>query len=106
MATKKATENPSRKNGKRRRRGRKRRILAQVLMCLLLVVLFTGSAAAGAVAAYYQAATQTIQTDTETALKDADVVEADLVYVTAGDRRVLLTDREELLKKGDEENGF
>ena len=80
MATKKATGNPSRKNGKRRRRGRKRRILAQVLMCLLLVILFTGSAAAGAVAAYYQAATQTIQTDTETALKDADVVEADLVY--------------------------
>ncbi len=65
---------------KRRRRGRKSRIIAQVIVCLLLVVLFSFSALGGAAAAYYTAATNTIQTDTETALRDADVVETDLVY--------------------------
>ena len=65
---------------KSRRRGRKRRIAAQILVGLLLVVLFSFSALGGAVAAYYTAATTTIQTDTETALRDADVVETDLVY--------------------------
>ncbi|MDO5145979.1 MAG: LCP family protein [Eubacteriales bacterium] len=65
---------------KSRKRGRKRRIFAQVIVCLLLVMLFSTSALGGAVAAYYRAATTTIQTDTETALKDADVVETDLVY--------------------------
>lgn len=63
-----------------RRHGRKRRIVAQVLVCLLLVVLFSFSALGGAAAAYYTAATNTIQTDTETALRDANVVETDLVY--------------------------
>ena len=57
---------------KGRRHGRKRRIAAQVIVCLLLVVLFSVSALGGAAAAYYTAATNTIQTDTETALKDAD----------------------------------
>ena len=61
-----------------RRHGRKRRIVAQILVCLLLVVLFSFSALGGAAAAYYTAATNTIQT--ETALRDANVVETDLVY--------------------------
>lgn len=68
------------KGKKTRKRGRKRRLLAQILTCLLLVVLFVGSAAGGAAAAYYKAATTTIETDTTTALRDADVVDADLVY--------------------------
>lgn len=38
------------------------------------------SAAGGAVAAYYKAATNTITTDTKTALKNVDVVDADLEY--------------------------
>ncbi|MBQ9155245.1 MAG: LCP family protein [Eubacterium sp.] len=67
--------------GKRtRKKGRKRRFLAQLLLCLVLIVLFVASAAGGAAAAYYRAATQTIKTDTVTALRNADVVEADLVY--------------------------
>lgn len=61
-------------------RGRKRRILAQAVVCLLLVCAFTLSAGAGAVAAYYKAATTTINTDTENALRNANVVDADLVY--------------------------
>ena len=65
---------------KTRKRGRKRRILAQITVCLLLTVLFVCSAAGGAAAAYYKAATRTIQTDTKTALRNADVVDADLVY--------------------------
>lgn len=65
---------------KSRKRGRKRRIFAQIVVCLLLVTLFSASAFGGAVAAYYKAATNTIQTDTETALKNADVVETELVY--------------------------
>lgn len=68
------------KKKKGRRKGRKRRILAQILTCFLLTVLFLGSALGGAAAAYYKAATRTIQTDTKTALRDADVVDADLVY--------------------------
>ncbi len=54
--------------------------IAQVLMCFLLTVAFVASAAGGAVAAYYKAATNTITTDTKTALKNADVVDADLEY--------------------------
>ena len=73
-------EEIEKKPKKSRRKGRKRRILAQCLVCILLVALFVTSAGAGAVAAYYKAATNTIQTDTQTALKDADVVDADLVY--------------------------
>ena len=73
-------EEIEKKPKKSRRKGRKRRILAQCLVCILLVALFVTSAGAGAVAAYYKAATNTIQTDTKTALKDADVVDADLVY--------------------------
>ncbi len=63
-----------------RRKGRKRRLLAQMFMSLLLIAMFVCSAAAGAAAAYFRAATQTIQTDTVTALRNADVVEADLEY--------------------------
>ncbi len=63
-----------------KRRGRKRRFLAQAAVCLLLVCAFTLSAGAGAVAAYYKAATTTINTDTENALRNANVVDADLVY--------------------------
>lgn len=51
-----------------------------MLMCFLLTVAFVASAAGGAVAAYYKAATNTITTDTKTALKNADVVDADLEY--------------------------
>lgn len=68
------------KEKKTRKRGRKLRLLAQVCTCLLLVVLFSTSALGGAAVAYYRTATNTIQTDTKTALKDADVVDADLVY--------------------------
>ena len=75
------TEKKEKKKEKRaRKRGRKRRIFAQIITCMLLVVLFLSSALGGAAAAYYKAATNTIETDTQTALKDADVVEADLVY--------------------------
>lgn len=63
-----------------KKRGRKRRLLAQIAVCLLLVAAFTMSAAAGAVGAYYKAATTTINTDTENALRNANVVDADLVY--------------------------
>ena len=51
-----------------------------MLMCFLLTVAFVASAAGGAVAAYYKAATNMITTDTKTALKNADVVDADLEY--------------------------
>ncbi len=68
------------KRGKRKKRGRKRRIIAQVMMTILLVALFLSSAAGGAAAAYYEAATNTITTDTKTSLRNANVVEADLVY--------------------------
>ncbi|MCD8020346.1 MAG: LCP family protein [Clostridiales bacterium] len=74
------TDDTTRKGRKKRRRGRKRRIFAQIVVCLLLVVLFSCSAFGGAAAAYYTAAMNTVVTDTETALKDADVVETDLVY--------------------------
>jgi LCP family protein required for cell wall assembly len=67
-------------NKRKRRKGRKRRILAQILTCMVLVTLFVCSAAGGAAAAYYRAATQAINTDTVTALRNADVVDADLVY--------------------------
>ncbi|MBR0411862.1 MAG: LCP family protein [Eubacterium sp.] len=73
-------DNKSAKSKSKRRKGRKRRLLAQFCMCILLVALFVCSAAGGAAAAYYRAATGTIQTDTVTALRNADVVEADLVY--------------------------
>lgn len=73
-------EGSGKRQNKARRRGRKRRILAEIFVCLLLVCAFSASAAAGAVAAYYKAATNTITTDTRTALRDADVVDADLVY--------------------------
>lgn len=73
-------EMPNHPEKRTRRKGRKRRLAAQILVCLLLVVLFSSSALGGAAAAYYTAATGTINTDTETALKDADVVETDLVY--------------------------
>jgi len=71
---------PNHPEKRTRRKGRKRRLAAQILVCLLLVALFSSSALGGAAAAYYTAATGTINTDTETALKDADVVETDLVY--------------------------
>lgn len=73
-------DDKSKKGKKGRKQGRKLRILAQVCVCLVLVVLFSVSALGGAVTAYYTAATNTIQTDTETALRDANVVETDLVY--------------------------
>lgn len=73
-------EKKKKKTKKSRRKGRKLRLLAQVLTCLLLVVLFVGSAAVGTVAAYYNAMTKTIVTDTETTLKDVDVIDVDLVY--------------------------
>ena len=73
-------EMPNHPEKRTRRKGRKRRLAAQILVCLLLVALFSSSALGGAAAAYYTAATGTINTDTETALKDADVVETDLVY--------------------------
>ena len=56
------------------------RFLAQLMTCLLLTVLFLGSAVGGAAAAYYKAATMTITTDTETALRNANVIETDLEY--------------------------
>ena len=56
------------------------RFLVQFLTCLLLTVLFLGSAVGGAAAAYYKAATMTITTDTETALRNANVIETDLEY--------------------------
>ena len=70
----------AKKAKKARKRGRAGRRIAQVLMCFLLTVAFVASAAGGAVAAYYKAATNTITTDTKTALKNADVVDADLEY--------------------------
>ena len=70
----------AKKAKKVRKRGRAGRRIAQVLMCFLLTVAFVASAAGGAVAAYYKAATNTITTDTKTALKNADVVDADLEY--------------------------
>ncbi len=73
-------DTPGQPEKRTRKKGRKRRLAAQILVCLLLVVLFSSSALGGAAAAYYTAATGTIHTDTETALKDADVVETDLVY--------------------------
>lgn len=73
-------EMPNHPEKRTRRKGRKRRLAAQILVCLLLVALFSSSALGGAAAAYYTAATGTINTDTETALKDANVVETDLVY--------------------------
>ncbi len=76
----KEMDKKSKKERKKKSPGRKRRILAQVLMCCMLTVLFLGSAGGGAVAAYYKAATNTITTDTKTALKDTDVTEADLEY--------------------------
>ena len=72
----------AKKAKKARKRGRAGRRIAQVLMCFLLTVAFVASAAGGAVAAYYKAATNTITTDTKTALKNADVVDADLEYET------------------------
>ena len=57
------------KEKKARKRGRKGRIVAQIFVCFLLTVAFVASAAGGAVAAYYKAATNTITTDTKTALK-------------------------------------
>ena len=68
------------KEKKARKRGRKGRIVAQIFVCFLLTVAFVASAAGGAVAAYYKAATNTITTDTKTALKNVDVVDADLEY--------------------------
>lgn len=68
------------RSAKVKKRGRKRRLLAQVAVCLLLVAAFTLSAGAGAIGAYYKAATTTINTDTENALRNANVVDADLVY--------------------------
>ncbi len=56
------------------------RLFAQIMTCLLLTVLFLGSAVGGAAAAYYKAATMTITTDTETALRNANVIETDLSY--------------------------
>ena len=58
------------KEKKARKRGRKGRIVAQIFVCFLLTVAFVASAAGGAVAAYYKAATNTITTDTKTALKN------------------------------------
>lgn len=65
---------------KHRKRRKKGRVAAQILTCFFLTILFVVSAAGGAVAAYYKAATDTITTDTKTALKDADVVDTDLEY--------------------------
>jgi len=73
------SDRPKKRGEKIKKRGRKRRLLAQIAMCLLLVCAFTLSAAGGAVAAYYKAATNTITTDTEHALRNANVVDADLV---------------------------
>ena len=72
--------NKRRVSKKGRRSGRKLRFFAQAVTCLLLVVLFVGSSGLGAAAAYYKAITSTITTDTETTLKNADVIETDLVY--------------------------
>ena len=71
------------KNGKKKQKYRGFRVgrfLVQLLTCLLLTVLFLGSAVGGAAAAYYKAATMTITTDTETALRNANVIETDLEY--------------------------
>ena len=62
----------AKKAKKARKRGRTGRRIAQVLMCFLLTVAFVASAAGGAAAAYYKAATNTITTDTKTALKNAN----------------------------------
>lgn len=70
---KKAKKQPKKKGGAKR-------VFAQILMCLFLVVLFVLSAVGGAAAAYYTAATDTIETDTETSLSKANVVEANLTY--------------------------
>ncbi len=66
--------------GKTKKKGGKGRIFAQIFMCLFLVALFVLSAVGGAAAAYYTAATDIIETDTETSLSKANVVEADLTY--------------------------
>ncbi len=77
----KGQESPAKpRRKKKNKKGRKRRIAAQIIVCVLLVILFSGSALGGAVAAYYTAATNAVETDTETALRDANVVETDLVY--------------------------
>lgn len=73
------TDNRQDKKKRRKKRNKLRRI-AQVFTCILLVALFLSSAAGGAALAYYKAATDTIVTDTNHSLKDADVIEADLVY--------------------------
>ncbi len=52
----------------------------QVLTGMLLVVLFVVSGIGGAAAAYYTAITDGIQTDTDTALSKANVVDTDLTY--------------------------
>ncbi len=77
MSTKNKNVKRTKKN---RKKGRRVRLITQVVTCILLVVLFVGSAGAGAAAAYYKAMTATINTDTETKLQDADVIEADLAY--------------------------
>lgn len=68
------------KSKKSRKKGRRLRRFAQVMTMLLLVVLFVGSAGAGAVLAYYNAMTAEIVTDTETTLKNVEVMDSDLVY--------------------------
>ena len=65
---------------KTKKQGRAGRIIAQLLVCLLLVGAFTMSAAGGALAAFYTASTNTIHTDTKHALRNANVVDASLVY--------------------------
>ncbi|MDO4976561.1 MAG: LCP family protein [Eubacteriales bacterium] len=65
---------------KSRKKDRRIRMALQVVTCIVLVALFVSSAAFGAAAAYFNNMTSNIVTDSETTLKNADVIEADLAY--------------------------